>query len=109
MKIRILSKEHSTEVQELFIKEGWKWSDQNTGKVQLIEMSYLWIDDDMLFAHSDNENFFEQDDTPEIRLLHPKQKIFLQGILYADESVLNTLKNGYYNVSDADLLNSLLV
>ena len=109
MKIRILSKEHSTEVQELFIKEGWKWSDQNTGKVQLIEMSYLWIDDDMLFAHSDNENFFEQDDTPEIRLLHPKQKAFLESLPNLTVFLSEIVKKEYYNVSDADLLNSLLV
>ncbi len=87
MKIRVRDKEHSKQIQTIFIKQGYTWSGSITNKeMQFLDKPFLWMNDSPVggFAYADNEKFFVAHKQEEIFILEKSHIKFLRRTITAD-------------------------
>ena len=113
-KIEIKSEEHSKEIQEIMLKNNYKWSNIPYHKVKNTTYKYLYFNIkkfDITFG-KDPENFKDKPFT-EIFTLNPKQVEWLKKIEHDGKSediyndIFFILQKGYYTKQQQEGLNKL--
>ncbi len=110
IKIKITSVEHSKLVQELLFKSNSYWQVEKNF-VSYANKAYLFTDLNEKMLHGSFLKTFEDSNCNEIKVLHPKQKIFLNSIVFKledSEKVVQSLNTDFYFVKDNLYFNNLI-